>query len=87
MKPAERARWVTIFLLGAWLLVVAWQVDEHHRVVEAAKSNLRVRGREIASTLSAVTHALRFRGAVFQERLDPVLQDLVQTRSCCRPYA
>lgn len=81
MKPAERARWVTLFLLGAWLLVVAWQVDEHHRVVEAAKFNLRVRGREIASTLSAVTRALRFRGAIFQERLDPVLQDLVQTRN------
>ena len=81
MKPAERARWVTLFLLGAWLLVVAWQVDEHHRVVEAAKFNLRVRGREIASTLSAVTRALVFRGAIFQQRLDPVLQDLVQTRN------
>ncbi len=68
-------------LLGAWLLVVAWQITEHRRVVEAAKSDLRNRSREIASTLSAVTRALRFRGALFQDRLDPVLNELARTRT------
>jgi signal transduction histidine kinase len=77
MNNKSRGRWLTGMLLGAWLLVVAWQLEEHHRVVEAAKSDLRNRSHEIANTLSAMTRALRFRGAVFQERLDPVLNELV----------
>src|SRR3984957_6442438 len=81
MKSERRGRWVTGLLLGAWLLVVAWQVEEHHRVVGAAKSDLRIRSREIAGTLSAVTRALRFRGAIFQERLEPVLNELVNNRT------
>ncbi|MDR3460395.1 MAG: ATP-binding protein [Verrucomicrobiae bacterium] len=76
MNREQRGRWVAGLLLGAWLLVVAWQVTEHRRVVEAGRSDLRNRSREIARTLSAVTRALRFRGAVFQERLDPVLNEL-----------
>lgn len=68
-------------LAGAWLLVVGWQVEEHLRVAEAAKSDLRNRTREIASTLSAVTRALRFRGAIFQERLEPVLNELVSNHT------
>jgi signal transduction histidine kinase len=68
-------------LAGAWLLVVGWQVQEHLRVVEAAKSDLRNRSREIASTLSAVTRALQFRGALFQDRLEPVLNELVSNHT------
>jgi len=68
-------------LTGAWLLVVVWQVEEHYRVVEAGRSDLRNRSHEIASTLSAVTRALRFRGAVFQERLEPVLNELVNSHT------
>ena len=68
-------------LAGVWLLVVGWQVEEHLRVVEAAKSDLRNRTREIASTLSAVTRALRFRGTVFQERLEPVLNELISNHT------
>ena len=71
---------MTALLLCAWLFVVAWQVTEHRRVVEAARSDLRNRSREIASTLSAVTRALRFRGALFQDRLDPVLNELAHPR-------
>ena len=68
-------------LLGVWLLVVAWQVEEHHRVMEAAKTDLRSRSHEIAGTLSAVTRALQFRGAIFQDRLEPVLNELVNNRT------
>jgi signal transduction histidine kinase len=68
-------------LIGAWLLVVGWQVQEHLSVVAAAQSDLRSRSHEIAGTLSAVTRALSFRGAVFQERLDPVLKELVNNRA------
>ncbi len=81
MNREQRGLWVGALLLGAWLLVLAWQVTEHRRVVEAAKSDLRNRSREIASTLSAVTRALRFRGALFQDRLDPVLNELARVRT------
>ena len=81
MNREQRGLWVGTLLLAAWLLVVAWQVTEHRRVVEAAKSDLRNRSHEIAGTLSAVTRALRFRGAVFQERLDPVLNELSRVRT------
>ncbi|MEY4918341.1 MAG: Sensor protein ZraS [Verrucomicrobiota bacterium] len=81
MNREQRGLWVGALLLGAWLLVVAWQVTEHRRVVEAAKSDLRNRSHEIASTLSAVTRALRFRGALFQDRLDPVLNELASVRT------
>ena len=81
MNPERRSRWASWLLLGAWLLVVAWQVDEHHRVVEAAKSDLRNRSHEIANTVSAVIRAAQFRGTVVQDRLEPVLKLLVAGRT------
>jgi signal transduction histidine kinase len=81
MIPARRGQLISTLLLSGWLVVVCWQVEEHLRVVEAAKSDLRHRSHEIASTLSAVTRALRFRGATPQERLDPVLNELVNNRT------
>jgi len=77
----QRRRLVPGILAGAWLLVAGWQVEEHLRVVESARADLRNRSHEIASTLSAVTRALRFRGGVFQERLEPVLNELVNSRT------
>jgi signal transduction histidine kinase len=81
MELPRQRRLIFGLIAGAWLLVVGWQAEEHLRVVEAAKSDLRNRTREIASTLSAVTRALRFRGAVFQERLEPVLNELVSNHT------
>ncbi len=81
MIPNPPHRFINSLLLGAWLLVGLWQLDEHRRVVETAKSDLRNRSHEIASTLSAVTRALRFRGALFQDRLDPVLNELASVRT------
>jgi signal transduction histidine kinase len=81
MKLDHRGKWIFGLLLGIWVFVIAWQVEEHQRVVEAAKSDLRSRSREIAGTLSAVTRALKFRGAVFQDRLEPVLNELVNDRT------
>jgi signal transduction histidine kinase len=77
MELNRRRNVVFALLAGVWLLLAGWQVQEHRRVVESARSDLRNRSHEIASTLSAVTRALRFRGAIFQERLDPVLNELV----------
>ncbi len=81
MNAERRRRWVGGLLLGAWLLVIAWQVDEHHRVVEVAKVDLRSRSQEIANTVSAVIRAASFRGAVVQDRLEPVLELLVKSRT------
>src|SRR6516162_5794887 len=63
-------------LLGVWVLVVAWQMEEHFRIREAAKADLRNRSKAVASTLGAVVRGLQFRGAVFRDRLEPVLNEL-----------
>ena len=63
-------------LLGVWVLVVAWQIEEHFRIREAAKADLRNRSKAVASTLGAVVRGLQFRGAVFRDRLEPVLNEL-----------
>lgn len=81
MNRNQRGRWVAGLLLGAWLLVVAWQVSEHRRVVDAARYDLRSRSREIANTVSAVIRAAEFRGTVVQDKLDPVLNLLVNGRT------
>jgi signal transduction histidine kinase len=77
MERNRRSLLIYGLLLGVWVLVVAWQVEEHSRVQEAAKRNLRSRSTEIGNALSAVMRALRFRGTVLQERLEPVLSELV----------
>ena len=81
MNSERRGGWATGLLLGAWLLVVVWQAQEHRRVVEAAQLDLRSRSHEIAGTLGAVTRAFRFRGLIFQENLELVLSELVSNRS------
>ena len=77
MERNRRGTLIYGLLLGVWALVVVWQIEEHSRVQEAAKRNLRSRSAEIRNTLSADMLALRFRGAVLQQRLEPVLKELV----------
>jgi signal transduction histidine kinase len=81
MELNRRNLWVYGLLLGVWALVVAWQVDEHVRVKDAARKELRTRSTVIANFLSAVIRGQRFRGAVVQERLEPVLDELVNERT------
>jgi signal transduction histidine kinase len=70
-------------LLGAvWALVFGWQVQEHHRVKEAARTDLRNRSKDIANTVSAIIRGMRFRGGMIpSERLEPVLNELIQGRT------
>ena len=77
MQPGRNRFLIYGLLFAIWVLVVAWQVEEHVRVQEAAKTDLRNRSKEIANTLSAVIRALRFRGTIVQDRLEPVLKLLV----------
>jgi signal transduction histidine kinase len=77
MKTNRRSTVIYGLLLVVWLLVVGWQVEQHHRVQDAAKTGMRNRSKEIANTLSAVIRAMRFHGGILQERLEPVLSELV----------
>jgi signal transduction histidine kinase len=70
-------RWVYPLLAVMWLLVAVWQAEEHFHFREAAKTNLSNRSKDIANTVSACIRGMRFRGAVLQERLEPVLEELV----------
>jgi len=77
MQPGRNSTLIYGLLLGVWVLVVAWQVEEHVRIREAGKTGLRKRSEAIANTLGAVVRGLQFRGAVFRDRLEPVLSELV----------
>jgi len=81
MELKRRSTLIYGLLFGVWALVVAWQIEEHSRVQEAARRDLRSRSAEIGNTLSAVMRALRFRGTVLQQRLEPVLNELVNGRT------
>ena len=64
-------------LLGVWTLVLAWQIEEHEKVKESARTDLRKSSKAIANTVGAFIRGLQFRGAVFPERLEPALNELV----------
>src|ERR1019366_3620765 len=83
MELTRRSLLVYGLLVAVWALVLGWQVEEHHRVTEAAKTDLRNRSKDIANTLSAFIRGLRFRGegAVLQPQLEPVLNELVNGRA------
>ena len=81
MQPRRNSPLIYGLLLVVWVLVVAWQVEEHGRVREDAKSQLRIRSKEIADTLSAVIRALRFRDTIMEDSLQPVLNLLVNGRT------
>ncbi len=77
----KRIPLVYALLLAAWGIIVVWQMVEHNRIREAARTDLRNRSKDIANTLSAFIRGLQFRGAVLQERLEPVLNELVTGRT------
>src|ERR1035441_6438914 len=83
MELNRRSQLVYGLLAAIWLLVLGWQVEEHLRVKEAAKTDLRNRSKDIANTLSAFIRGLRFRGggAVLQPQLEAVLNELVNGRT------
>jgi len=66
----RRIRFIAGLLLTVWVLVVFWQIDEHARVKEAAKTELRDNSAVVANFLSAVIRGMRFRGTVLQDRLE-----------------
>jgi signal transduction histidine kinase len=82
MAMNRRSLVVYGLLALVWVLVLGSQVEEHVRVKDAAKTDLRNRSKDIANTLSAFIRGLRFRGGgVSQNRLETVLNELVNGRT------
>ena len=54
MELKRRSLVVYGLLAAVWALVLGWQVEEHVRVKEAARTDLRNRSKDIANTLSAI---------------------------------
>jgi signal transduction histidine kinase len=78
---SRRSLLVYLSLLGVWSLVVIWQVEEHQRMGDYARANLRNRSRDIANTLGSFIRAQEFRGVLFSPRFQIVLDDLVNGRT------
>jgi len=81
MELSRRTLTVYLLLAAVWAIVVVWQAEEHFRFRAAAKTDFSNRSKDIANTVSACIRGMRFRGAVLQERLEPVLNELVNGRS------
>lgn len=81
MEPARRTLTVYTLLAAVWALVVVWQAEEHYRFRQAAKNDLNNRSRAIANTISACIRGMRFRGAVRKDRLQPLLDEMVNGRT------
>ena len=77
MEIKRRSTLVYGLLLAVWAVVVLWQTSEHARVEEGGRTYLRRNSKAIANTLGAVVRGQQFRGAVFRDRLEPVLNELV----------
>jgi signal transduction histidine kinase len=75
-----KRRSVLIFglLLGIWLLLVGWQVEEHLHVREVARTMVVNQAKDISTTLGIVLRSQRrFGGVVSKERLEASLTELV----------
>ncbi len=81
MELTRRSLVVYGLLAALWVLVVGWQVEEHTRVRDAARTDLRNRSKDIANTVSAIIRGMRFRGAITEDRIKNVFTDLVEGRT------
>ncbi|HHY84481.1 MAG TPA: hypothetical protein GYA07_02935 [Verrucomicrobia bacterium] len=81
MALQRRNYFVYGLLLAVWAFIVIWQIAEHRRVKEVARMGLRNRAQDIADTISAAIRGMQFRSVVFEDRLAPVLAELVNERT------
>jgi len=84
VELTRRSLLVYGLLAALWVLVAGWQIEEHYRFKNVAKTDLRNRSKDIANTLSAFIRGLRFRGRepwIIPERLEPVLNEMVNGRT------
>jgi signal transduction histidine kinase len=82
MQSGRNSTLIYGLLLGVWALVMAWQVEEHVRVRNAARTALVNRAKDISTTLGIVLRSQRrFGGVVSKERLESSLAELVKQES------
>src|SRR5579859_1326943 len=82
MQPQRHGVVIYSLLLGIWALVVVWQVEEHARVRNEARTALVNRAKDISTTLGIVLRSQRrFGGVVSKERLEASLTELVKQES------
>ena len=82
MLPQRHSPLIFGLLLGVWVLVMAWQVEEHVRVRNAARVALVNRAKDISTTLGIVLRSQRrFGGVVSKERLEASLAELAKQES------
>jgi len=82
MRSGRNSPLIYILLLGIWVLVMAWQVEEHVRVRNAARTALVNRAKDISTTLGIVLRSQRrFGGVVSKERLEASLAELAKQES------
>src|ERR1017187_3658048 len=77
MELKRRSTLIYGLLFAGWAVVVAWQMNEHARLEEGGRNYLRRNSEAIRNTVGAFVRGLQFRGAVFRDRLEPVLNELV----------
>jgi signal transduction histidine kinase len=73
-----RGRFIYGVLAAVWVLIIGWQVAEHHRVHRAEKVALVNRARVISTTLGIVLRSQRRFGVISQPRLESALNELVK---------
>jgi signal transduction histidine kinase len=78
MELKRRSVLIYGLLAAVWALVLGWQVEEHMRVRNAARADLRSRSKDIANTVSAIIRGMRFRGTIPEDRLKSVFTELVE---------
>ena len=66
MQSQRNNQLIYTLLLAVWALVMAWQVEEHVRVSNAARAALENRAGDIANTIGIVLRSQR-RFGVFVE--------------------
>lgn len=78
METPRRRLLIYALLLGAWVLVLGWQVAEHYRVERAARAELINRAKDITTTVGIVLRSQRRFGVISKERLESALTELVR---------
>jgi signal transduction histidine kinase len=78
METPRRRLLIYALLVGAWVLVLGWQVAEHFRVQRAARAELINRAKDISTTVGIVLRSQRRFGVISKERLESALTELVR---------
>ncbi len=73
-----RRTWVVYgVLIAIWAMLIGWQVAEHIRVRDGARTVLIDRAKYISNTLGVLMRSERFYGVISKERLEDALNELV----------